>query len=131
MSEARLHSDRWADKWQDMAAGGGLGKFTILGGIDSRLDDQLVTGKPAKGYTSHCSFDKLSCRRCSNLRFQTITRWGRASMVSHISRVYVKQGLIQQRMDRERTAVLDCLIIYREIWFQFFSVDSSFHILLI
>lgn len=80
MSEARIHSDRWADKWQDMASGEGLGKFTILGGIDSRLDNQLVTGKPTKGYTSHCSFDKLSCWRCSNLRFQTITRWGRASM---------------------------------------------------
>lgn len=43
----------------------------------------------------------------------------------------MKQALIQQGVDRERTAILDGLIIYQEIWFQFFSVDSSFHILLI
>ena len=30
MSEAWFHSDRWADKWQDMAAGEGLGQVYLF-----------------------------------------------------------------------------------------------------
>ena len=87
MSEARCWSDTSlcrADDWQDRAASlapKGRGRLPVIGGIDGRLAHRLP-GKQTEGPAPHCSFDKLSWWRCSDLKIRTTTSWG----LGHVGR---------------------------------------------
>ena len=80
----------------------GRGRLLVIGGIDIRLACRLP-GKPAESHAPHHPFEKL---------LGTIISWGQGQVcrkVRHVSRVLVKQALVQQEMYREQeNSHLEC-----------------------
>ena len=103
MSEARSRSNT-APCRAAVFSPGREGVAQVTGGIDIRLAHRLP-GKPAEGHAPHCPFDKLSWWKCSDLKVRTITSWGQRQVcrkASHVSRVEVKQALVEQGIYREQ-----------------------------